>query len=143
MDYKKTIKKNSNSNIFKKKYLKYKKKYLKLKKQIGGQIKSVTVLLLAKDTIDNFHRALVHRRSYGDVDGKGLVAIPGGMIDSGETPKQAVIRELNEEAGIINPEIIKVKWNKSYVLEFKKRKKNRPIIHKKVFYFYGSVSPKV
>lgn len=57
--------------------------------------------------------------AYGIVikDGKLLVSpqfngydLPGGGVDLGETPEQAVIREIKEETGIDaeNPEIVKV-----------------------------------
>ena len=89
-------------NIYKRKYLKYKKKYLNYKNiMVGGKYKSVSILLLARDNRNNLYRGLVHRRNYNDGNGSGKVAIPGGMIDPGEKPACAVIRELEEEAGIV------------------------------------------
>jgi ADP-ribose pyrophosphatase YjhB (NUDIX family) len=35
--------------------------------------------------------------------GRGLLALPGGFIDHGETWEQAVVRELAEETGIVAP----------------------------------------
>lgn len=43
------------------------------------------------------HVLLVERDDY---PGKGLVALPGGFLDPGETLEQAVVRELNEETGL-------------------------------------------
>jgi mutator protein MutT len=36
---------------------------------------------------------------------KGWLAFPGGRREEGETPQQAAIRELQEETGIIAPEV--------------------------------------
>ena len=43
------------------------------------------------------HVLLVERDDY---PGKGLIALPGGFLDPGETLEQAVVRELNEETGL-------------------------------------------
>jgi 8-oxo-dGTP pyrophosphatase MutT (NUDIX family) len=36
---------------------------------------------------------------------RGLWTIPGGRIDRGETPEQAAVRELREEAGIVGASV--------------------------------------
>lgn len=45
---------------------------------------------------------------------KGLLAIPGGGIEHGESPEDALVREIKEEAGVdvINYELLGVKTNR-------------------------------
>ncbi|WP_319018204.1 (deoxy)nucleoside triphosphate pyrophosphohydrolase [Altererythrobacter sp. CC-YST694] len=45
-------------------------------------------------------RVLMHRRPFGKHHG-GLWEFPGGKVELGETPVMALIREINEELGII------------------------------------------
>jgi 8-oxo-dGTP diphosphatase len=54
------------------------------------RMSSASVALVTDDD-----RVLVLKASYKD-----YWSFPGGMIDAGETPRQAAIRELREEAGI-------------------------------------------
>ena len=44
-------------------------------------------------------RVLLARHTYGP--GKGRLIIPGGYIEKGETPMEAVCREYMEEAGVV------------------------------------------
>ncbi len=44
-------------------------------------------------------KVLLARHTYGA--GKGRLIIPGGYLQHGETPEQAVIREITEETGIV------------------------------------------
>lgn len=44
-------------------------------------------------------RVLLARHTYGG--GKGLLIVPGGYLERGETPRDAVKRELLEETGIV------------------------------------------
>lgn len=57
------------------------------------------------------NRVLLARHTYGA--GKNLLIIPGGYLNSGETPQDAVKREFLEETGVeIEPdEIIGVRFN--------------------------------
>lgn len=57
------------------------------------------------------NKVLLARHTYGA--GKGLLIIPGGYLNFGETPEQAVKREFLEETGInIEPKgIIAVRFN--------------------------------
>ena len=56
-------------------------------------------------------KVLLARHTYGG--GKGLLIVPGGYVESGETPQDAVVREYREETGIeIAPrEIIGIRFN--------------------------------
>src|SRR5205085_10144430 len=47
---------------------------------------------------DDEGRLLVIRRAHSP--GAGLWSIPGGRIDPGETPEQALVREVQEETGL-------------------------------------------
>ena len=56
-------------------------------------------LVVACALIDPDGRVLLAQRSPGKVMG-GLWEFPGGKVDSGETPEEALVRELHEELGI-------------------------------------------
>ena len=57
------------------------------------------LLVAAAALIDSTGRVLVQQRPPG-TPMAGLWEFPGGKIDEGETPKQALVRELDEELGI-------------------------------------------
>ncbi len=56
-------------------------------------------------------KVLLGRHTYGA--GNGLLIIPGGYVDRGESPQDAVIREFMEETGVtVKPlELIAVRFN--------------------------------
>ena len=58
-----------------------------------------TVLVAAVALIDRDGRVLIAQRPPGK-SMAGLWEFPGGKIDPGETPEQALVRELAEELGI-------------------------------------------
>ena len=66
---------------------------------------SVTGIVIKDDKV------LLARHTYGD--GKGMLIIPGGYVNIGETPQDALVREYMEEAQIkIKPlSIIGVRFN--------------------------------
>jgi 8-oxo-dGTP diphosphatase len=57
------------------------------------------VLVVACALIDPDGRVLLAQRPPGKAMG-GLWEFPGGKVDSGESPEEALIRELREELGI-------------------------------------------
>ena len=58
------------------------------------------VLVVAAALIDADGRVLIAQRPKG-MRLEGLWEFPGGMVDRGEAPEDALIRELKEELGII------------------------------------------
>ena len=58
-----------------------------------------TVLVVAVALIDTDGRVLIAQRPEGK-QLAGLWEFPGGKVEPGERPEQALIRELNEELGI-------------------------------------------
>ena len=59
-----------------------------------------TVLVAACALIDSDGRVLIAQRPEGKVMA-GLWEFPGGKVEAGERPEESLIRELNEELGIV------------------------------------------
>ena len=86
---------------FRSKYLKYKTKYLELRKTLnigqndmmGGTVKNVAIVIKKDDKI-----LFVREKNK-----RGLLMLPGGKIDGGERPWDAIKREWGEETGIKFP----------------------------------------
>ena len=57
------------------------------------------VLVAAAALVDTDNRVLIARRPEGKTMA-GLWEFPGGKVQDGETPEQALVRELREELGI-------------------------------------------
>ncbi len=58
-----------------------------------------TLLVVAAALIDTDNRVLLAQRPDGGAMA-GLWEFPGGKVEAGETPQQALVRELEEELGI-------------------------------------------
>ena len=58
------------------------------------------MLVVAAALSDGEGRWLMHRRPPGK-DHAGLWEFPGGKVETGESPSAALVRELEEEAGIV------------------------------------------
>ena len=58
------------------------------------------LLVVAGALTDGNGRWLMHRRPEGK-DHAGLWEFPGGKVEAGETPLEALVRELEEEAGVL------------------------------------------
>lgn len=50
------------------------------------------------DSLENATRILATAKGYGEFKGKW--EFPGGKIEAGETPQQAIVREIREELGV-------------------------------------------
>lgn len=77
---------------------------------------SVTGVVIKDDKV------LLARHTYGD--GKGKLIVPGGYVEYGESPQEALIREYQEEIGIeVKPEnIIGIRFNMhDWYIAFKAR----------------------
>ena len=59
-----------------------------------------TVLVAACALIDSDGRVLIAQRPEGKMMA-GLWEFPGGKVEAGELPEETLIRELNEELGIV------------------------------------------
>ncbi len=59
-----------------------------------------TVLVVAAALVDDEGRVLIAQRPQGK-QLAGLWEFPGGKVEAGETPELALIRELDEELGIV------------------------------------------
>ncbi|MGN0459004.1 MAG: NUDIX domain-containing protein [Eubacterium sp.] len=57
------------------------------------------------------NKVLLARHTYGA--GKNLLIVPGGYVNFGETPQQAVVREYMEETGVtvVPKDIIAIRFN--------------------------------
>ncbi|MBT5264726.1 MAG: (deoxy)nucleoside triphosphate pyrophosphohydrolase [Rhodospirillaceae bacterium] len=65
----------------------------------GSAVANPTLLVVACALVDVDGRVLIAQRPEGKAMA-GLWEFPGGKVDDGETPEEALIRELREELGI-------------------------------------------
>ena len=65
------------------------------------QTPSVTVDAIATRNIDDKLESLMIKRGSKPPEWEGMWAFPGGFVDYGEDPEDAVIRELLEETGVL------------------------------------------
>jgi len=62
-----------------------------------------------------------------------------GRVENNETFAAAAVRELQEESGCLNPEVLKVEWRWAYVCEYPFSRRKTNFHTKKVFWFYASL----
>ncbi|KAF9070334.1 NUDIX hydrolase domain-like protein [Rhodocollybia butyracea] len=62
-------------------------------------IDAVAILAILKSKTNDFPPSIVVVEQYRPPIDKYIVELPAGLIDEGETPEQAAIRELEEETG--------------------------------------------
>lgn len=68
---------------------------------IAGEKRSASLFpVVAAALVDDAGRVLVQQRPPGK-QMAGLWEFPGGKVETGETPEDALVRELNEELGIV------------------------------------------
>jgi 8-oxo-dGTP diphosphatase len=68
---------------------------------IAGEKRSASLFpVVAAALVDDTGRVLVQQRPPGK-QMAGLWEFPGGKVETGETPEDALVRELNEELGIV------------------------------------------
>jgi 8-oxo-dGTP pyrophosphatase MutT (NUDIX family) len=77
--------------------------------------------------------------------GLGYIEFPGGGVDEGEEPNEALIREAYEEAGvIINGELEKIEqfnfvWGKNWVKNDKQRKRYEEFQGEEMHFYKGKI----
>lgn len=72
--------------------------------QSSEDLKHAAVALVVVDGSDGDGAIILTRRSSRLSSHKGQWALPGGRLDSGETPVEAALREMHEEIGLLLPE---------------------------------------
>jgi len=60
-----------------------------------------------------------------------------GRVEKGETFAECAIRELQEETGCKNPQVLDIEWKHAYVTTYPYRRQKKGIHTKKVFWFYA------
>ncbi|KAJ4498391.1 NUDIX hydrolase domain-like protein [Lentinula lateritia] len=62
-------------------------------------LNAVAILAILKSKANSFSPSSVVVEQYRPPIGKFIIELPAGLVDEGETPEQAAIRELEEETG--------------------------------------------
>ncbi|TFK73470.1 hypothetical protein BDN72DRAFT_814399 [Pluteus cervinus] len=71
-----------------------------------GSIDAVAVLAILRSKTDAFPLSTVIIEQYRPPIDKFIIELPAGLIDAGETPENAAIRELKEETGFVADRVI-------------------------------------
>jgi len=67
---------------------------------------AVAILAVIRSKTNAFPVSTVIIEQFRPPIGKFLVELPAGLVDEGETPEQAAIRELEEETGYVSTKVI-------------------------------------
>ena len=133
--------------------LKYRnEEQLQLHLKLFEDNKNLTVTCIYSDDLENLFKVFKKHHSYIEAAG-GIVKnkenqflaiyrlnmwdLPKGKIENDEIPKEAAIREVEEECGITNLEIVKEETPTYHIYEYKNKKVLKKTYWYQMFYPYN------